>query len=74
VAGVEKRKMFFMAFFIRKYMPEGYFFIFIKVAALCVIRSENVSLFKEYRNKRHHETDHASPFTGLQGLVTVTET
>lgn len=57
-------------------MPEGYFFIFIKGAALCVISSERVSVLKGCSRpiKRHYETDRASQFTGLQDLLTVTET
>lgn len=54
-------------------MPEGYFFFFIKEAALCIISSEGVSLLKEYSMKRHYETNRASQFTGLQDLLTVTE-
>ena len=74
VAGVEERKTFFMAFFIRESTcPKDISPFLLKGAALYVIRSKSLSLLKEYSIKIHYETDHASQFTGLQGLLMVTE-
>jgi hypothetical protein len=50
------------------------FLHFFKRSCPLHISSASVSLLKEYIIKRRYETDRASQFTGLQGLVTLTDT
>jgi hypothetical protein len=45
---------------------EEYFFIFIKVAAVCLICNLIICILKEYSIKRRFETKYASQLSGMQ--------